>query len=155
MSKTPKPNQFSSENQPPKGRGKSFKNKLLETVREEALLDVPSSASKERAEQAVLAHMARRAFDPDDGASGMLLKTIFDKAYTSLKAVMPTVEFEYEVSECPVERANQIILAASKGQLPPDVAAIFLQAVKAASDIEVNTELKNRIEKLEAMINGA
>lgn len=147
--------QFSSENQPKKGRGKSFKNRLLETVREEGLLNVPRSASKETAERAVLAHMAKRAFDAEDQASATLLKTLFDKAYTSLKAVMPSVEFEYESHECPVERANQIILAASKGQIPPDVAAIFLQAVKAASDIEVNTELKNRIEKLEKLIDGA
>ncbi len=145
---------FSKEHQPNK-RGKAFKTKLLETIRSESLLDVSKAASYETVEKAYLSHLAKRAFDVEDQSSGTLLKELLSKSYASIKAVMPDIEFDYEISKSPVDQVNQIIYAASKGQIPPDIASIFIQSIKAASDIEINTELKNRIEKLEALVNGA
>ena len=145
--------QFSSENQPSK-RGRTFKTKLLETIRQESLLSLSKDASDKKAERVFLAHVAKRAFDDKDPSSNALLRELLNKSYASIKAVMPDVEFDYNVGDSPVEQVNQIILAASKGQVPPDVAAIFIQSLKHASDIEANTELKERIERLEAIING-
>ena len=134
-------------------RGKSFKNKLLDTIRENALLEVGENATKQEVEKAYLKHVAERAFDKEEQGSGVLLKELLNKSYPSIKAVMPEFTFDYEVTESPVDQVNQIIFAASQGKIPPDVVIIFLQAVKAATDIEVATELKERIEKLEALLN--
>ena len=134
-------------------RGKSFKNKLLDTIRENALLEVGENATKQEVEKAYLKHVAERAFDREEQGSSVLLKELLNKSYPSIKAVMPEFTFDYEVTESPVDQVNQIILAASQGKIPPDVVIIFLQAVKAATDIEVATELKERIEKLEALLN--
>ncbi|MCK5610842.1 hypothetical protein KAR91_53710 [Candidatus Pacearchaeota archaeon] len=135
-------------------RGKSFKNKLLDTIKEYALLDVGPKASKQEIEKAYLKHTATRAFDATEQGSGVLLKELLNKSYPSMKAVMPEFEFDYELTNSPTEQVNQIIKAASDGKIPPDVATIFLQAVKAATDIEVATELRERMEKLEGMINA-
>lgn len=142
---------FSSDRQPAK-RGKSFKNKLLEVIRDEALLGVESADLKKQ-EQAYLRHFAARAFDSDDMASGTLLKELINKSYPSLKSVMPNVEFDFEPAEDVTTQVNQIIKATSQGLIPPDVASIFLGAVKAAYDIEASTALKERIEALESLAN--
>jgi hypothetical protein len=146
--------QFSKENPSANTRGKTFLTKLLETVKNESLLGVGSNASKETCEQAYLKHLAVRAFDVDDQGSATLLKSLLDKSYSSIKPTMPLVEFDYDHSHNPAEQVNQIIKAASEGQIAPDVAAIFLQAVKNAVDIEESTELKARIEKLEDALNA-
>jgi len=111
-----------------------------------------SKAGKSK-KKAYLKHVAERAFDKEEQGSGVLLKELLNKSYPSIKAVMPEFTFDYEVTESPVDQVNQIIFAASQGKIPPDVVIIFLQAVKAATDIEVATELKERIEKLEALLN--
>jgi hypothetical protein len=42
----------------------------------------------------------------------------------------------------------------SNGIIPPDVGALFIASIKSMVDIEENTDLKERIEKLEALLNG-
>lgn len=136
------------------GRGRSFKNKLLDAIKEESLLECDSKTDPREVEKKYLAHLSRRAFDPGDSASGTLLKELLHKSYPSIKAVMPEFQFDYKITESPVDQVNQIISASSKGEIPPDVASIFIQSIKAAHDIEATTELKERIEKLEAIINA-
>lgn len=144
---------FTSERQP-KSRGRPLLYKLLDTIRDESLLKVGAGASRAECERAYLKHLAVRAFDSEDQSSGTLLKSLLDKTYSSVKATMAPVEFEYDHTVNPTAQVNQIIHAASVGDIPPDVAAIFLQAVKNAVDIEESTELKMRIEALEKSING-
>jgi hypothetical protein len=137
-----------------KPRGKSFKNKLLDTIAAQSLLNVKKGATKEEIEQAYLSHAAGRAFDPDDAASPTLLKTLLDKSYAGIKSTMPTFNFEFDADSEPMEQANQIIKAASDGMIPPDIAVIFIQCIKSCSDIEEFTELKARIEALEKALSG-
>ena len=145
--------QFSSDNQP-KGRGRSTKTLLFEAIREESLIGLKKDSTKEDAEKAYLTHIARRAFDSEDQASATLLSKLLDKTYSSIKATMPTYEFEFTPDAKPLDKVTQIMTASSEGQIPPDVAAIFVQCIKACVDIEEFTDLKERLEKLEAMING-
>ena len=148
-----KDTQFTKENQP-KGRGRSFKAKLIETIRQESLLETSPGSSPETVEQAFLSHISKRAFDKDDQASPTLLKELLSKAYSSLKATMPVVQFTFDANGTPAEQVTQLMEAASNGVLPPDVAATFVHAVKAAVDIEAATDLKHRIEQLEEMLNA-
>ena len=142
-----------TESKQPGVRGRSFKNKLLDTIREESLLECSPTTGKERTEQAFLKHLATRAFDTDDNNSATLLKELLSKSYASVKSTLPQFEFDFNAEASPVTQVNQLIAASSRGHIPADVAAIFIQSVKDATTIEVNTELKERIEKLEAMIN--
>ena len=143
---------FSSENQP-KGRGMSFKNKLLEVIRDNSLLGVGVNESKERAEQAYLKHLAKRAFDPDDDHSHILLKELLSKSYPSLKPTMDTFDFKLNENSTPAEKAEALIMAISTGDIPPDVGSMLIQAAKNMVDIELATDLKERIEAIEAKLN--
>ena len=140
------------ENKPP--RGKSFKNKLLDTIAAQSLLNVKKGATRAEVEQAYLNHAATRAFDTEDAASPTLLKTLLDKSYAGIKSTMPMFNFDFDVDSKPMEQANQIIKASSEGMIPPDVATIFIQCIKNCSDIEEFTELKSRIEALERALTG-
>ncbi len=67
------------------------------------------------------------------------------------KSVMPYVDFSFKSKSSPTERVGQIIDAAASSKIPPDIAVLFIQAVKYACDIEESTELKDRIEALEEL----
>jgi len=135
-----------------RGRGKSFKNRLFEAIKGSSLIGMAKDSSDEDVEAAYLAHFAERAFDTEDAASPTLLKTLIDKSYPSIKSIMPTVDFEFDTDSEPMEQANQIIAAASSGQIPADIAVIFVQCIKNCIDIEEYTDLKDRIEKIEASL---
>jgi hypothetical protein len=129
-------------------RGRSFKNKLLDVIRNESLLEL-DGASPETAENAYLKHLATRAFDSDDPASPTLLKELLNKSYPGLKATMPDVTFTLPDDASPVEKAEAILKAVSDGDIPPDVGALLIQAAKHTIDIEMATELKERMKKIE------
>ena len=139
---------FTTENQP-KGRGRSFKNKLLDVIRNEGLLDVSPTAGNDTAENAYLKHLAERAFDSEDPASATLLKELLSKSYPGLKATMPNIEFDLPPDSTPIQKANAILEAVSTSVIPPDVGALLIQAAKYTIDIEMGTEMKDRIEKIE------
>lgn len=148
-----KKNTFSSENQPDNKarRGKSFKNKLLDVIREESLLDVKKGASNEVAEKAYITHLAKRAFDSEDPQSHILLKETLAKSYPSLKSALPAINFDLPDDASPMQKADAVFNAIATGSIPPDVGAMLISAAKSTIDIEIGTELKDRIEKLEAM----
>lgn len=132
-------------------RGKAFKTKLLEAVEKGALLTIAEGQSYE---EAYLSHIATRAFDKKDKGSAILLKEIFGKSYPSMKPTYPAVEFDFDPETSPANQVGQILDAASKGFLPPDIARTFIDAIKSAVDIESATDLKNRIEAIEELLNG-
>lgn len=131
------------------GRGKSFKNKLLEVIRAESLINATPETTKEEAEKLYLTHVAMRAFDSTDNASGTLLKELLNKSYPTLKSTMPTVDFEFNKNAKPVDQASQILKAASDGIIAPDVAQIFISSIAAMMKIEEVTEIANRLSEIE------
>ena len=136
-----------------RGRARSFKSKILHVIQKESLLSLPEGADKDQAEYAFLEHLAVRAFTDNDQASAAILRDMLGKMYPTLKATCPEVEFDLPEDANPAQKANFILQAISKGQIPPDVGAALISAAKDAVVIETNTELKERIEKLEAMLN--
>ncbi len=135
-------------------RGLSFKNKLLNSIREQSLLELGPESTKEDAEKAFLAHTAARAFDSTDSSSATLLKEILCKSYASIKPTLPPMVFDFSRTEHPAEQVGQIIHAASQGHIPADVASIFIQAIKNQTDIQLATDVKERLEVLEAALRG-
>lgn len=139
---------FTSDNQP-KGRGKSAKTKLWDAIREEALLDCSEKDDNVKVEARFLAHVVKRAVDSEDNASGTLLKTLMDKHYASVKATMPTVNFEFDPNETHANQAAQIMSAVASGDVPPDVASMFVGSIASMLKISEVTDLEDRIKALE------
>ncbi len=149
----PRNGRFGPDYQPENRRHKSFKTLLLQTLKEQALVECGEDATRDEMELAFIGSIARRAYDLKDPSSGMLLKEMLVRAYPALKPTMPLIEFEFDRSGSVGEQVAQILQAASSNQVPPDVANIFVQTLKAAIDIEAATDLKARIEHLESVLN--
>jgi len=83
-----------------------------------------------------------------------LLTLVINRIEPPLKAVSPMVEFKFRKGAKPHEQAEDIMVAVSEGVVPPDVGQMFVASIKSMIDIEEYTALKDRIEKLEAVLNG-
>ena len=130
---------FSAKNQP-KGRGKSERTKILEALKRNG-----------KTESGFYDTLIERALDPDDTFA---LREVLNRFSPLKKSVMPDVEFNFNAKGTPVEQVSQLLDAVSNGDIPPDVASMLINSIKGAIEIEVNTELKGRIEKLEDMLNA-
>lgn len=142
--------EFTSNNQPDsgrRGRGKAFKTKLFEAMKAKALLNATEDMSLEDVEQLFVNHLAFEAMKEDGDM--YLLKDLMNRSFPPLKPTMDTVNFELKEDSSPAEKAQAILMAASRGELPPDVGDMLIRASKAALDIEALTELKDRILALE------
>jgi len=137
-----------------KPRGRSKRNIILEAIRSASLLNASKDATNEETEQLFFGHIAQRACNPEDQSSGMLLKLLTDKGWSSLKQTSELVNFDFDEGALPHIQATQVLKAASDGIIPPDIANTFISAIKSMIDIEEYTALKDRIEKLEAVLNG-
>ena len=146
-----KDTQFSTDNQP-KGRGKSFKTILLESIRAESQLDTNPESTKPEAEAAFIKHLSDRAFDKEDTASGTLLKELLSKAYGSIKATMPNMEFDFDEDGSPTQQASQVLKASADGIIPPDVAQIFISSIASMMKIDEVTELSRRLKEIEDLL---
>ena len=96
-------------------------------------------------------HAVNLALDNKHSQSGHYFKLIAERLYPVAKSTLPTVDFEFDEKASPAEQAKQITRAASKGEIPIDIAALFLSNIKAAVAVEEFTDLKKRIEELEKL----
>ena len=73
----------------------------------------------------------------------------------ALSAIDDLSDADPQTQEFPaVSAPPQVMSAAAKGLIPPDIANTFIQSIKSMIDIEEYTDLKDRIEKIEAALNG-
>lgn len=131
---------FSSDYQPANKKGKSERTKILEALKR-----------KGETEDGFYDLLVERALDPEDTFA---LREVLSRFSPTKKAVMPELDFKFDKDGTPVDQVSQILDAVSNGEVPPDVASMLIASVKAAVDIEVNTEIKARIEKLESLMNA-
>lgn len=144
--------QFGTDKQPNKRRGKAFKTKLFEAIREKALLEASPDASNDDVEQLFIQHLAVQAMSEDN--IGML-RELMNKSYPPLKPTMDAFSFDLPEDSSPSQKAQAILVAVSNGDLPPDVGSMLITASKAALDIDVMTDLKERIEALEKLYESS
>ena len=135
-------------------RGKAFKTLLLEVLREESMLELKNKSTKDEANKAFIKHIANRALNIEDPNSAMLLKELITKSYPSLKPTLDKITFDFRVDGTDLQKANDVLNAISSGTIPPDVGVLIMSVIKDNSVIEANTILTERIEKLEATLNG-
>jgi hypothetical protein len=132
---------FTSDKQPKRTpRGKSEKTKFIDALKR-----------KSRTEDQFYELCIERAFDPDDNFA---FKEILARLSPLAKAVAPTINFDFPDNAKPHIQAEAVMRGISEGIIPPDLGAQFISSIKAMVDIEENTDLKERIEKLEALLNG-
>jgi hypothetical protein len=131
------------------GRGKSFKNKLLTVIKENSLIGASPKITDDRAETLYITHFAQRAFDKEDLASSALAKELLSKSYPSLKSTMPFVEFDFDAKTTPSKQASQILDAAAKGIIAPDIAQIFLSSIASLMKIDEITIIADRLTAIE------
>lgn len=136
------------------GRGMSNKNRVLEGILASGLAGLSSNATRDDAEIAFFKNIADRAFDSEDKDSGMLLRFLGDKAYSSMKPTLGRVEFEFDVKASPSKQASQVMSAAASGEIAPDIANMFVSSIASMLKIDEVTELQKRIEALEKVMNA-
>lgn len=132
---------FSKDKQPTKRRGKAQRTMLIEALKEAG-----------HTEEGFYRVMLERALNPEDQASSQLMKEVLARLYPASKPTLPIVEFELN-GETPIDRVRQIEKAISDGSIPADVAKIMVDIIKSSIEIEKITELAERIENIERMLN--
>lgn len=135
-------------------RGRTKRNVILDAIRDAAILEVKDDATRDDIEQAFYKHVAIRALNPDDASSAMLTKTIIERMLPPIKPSSERVYFEFDLTLPPAKKADQIIKAASKGNLPPDIAKIFIDVITSRMKIEEASEVKDKLEKLELFVRS-
>lgn len=135
-------------------RGKSNKTRILDAIRKQAMLGLSTGATRDEAEEVFFRHIAERAFMGEhDKDSGTLLKLLADKGWASMKPVMGCVEFDFNPEATPADQARQVLKAVSEGAIPPDIGNQFVQNIASMLKVEEVTELRERLEKIEAMLD--
>lgn len=137
-----------------KPRGKSRKNVVLEALKAKGVLGLRANSTNEKAEAAFFGEIVNVALKVEDNNRGMCLKLLADKGWASVKPSSELVTFDFDKDAAPHIQAAQVMGAVSQGQIPPDIAYTFVQSIKAMIDIEEHTELKERIKRLEEILNG-
>lgn len=136
----------------PRGRGK--RALILEAIKEASLMEATPESSNDDVEKLFFKHIAIQASNPGSDHFGMCLKILADKGWSSVKPSMDHVEFEFDESASPSAQAAQVMKAASKGDIAPDVAKMFIDSISSMLKIAEVTELQDRINALEAAMNG-
>jgi len=93
--------------------------------------------------------MVKKAMDEDDQ---FMLKEVMLRLSPIPKAVAPLVEFEFPNDASFSEQAGAVLDAIARGIIPADIGSMFVTTIKSAIDIEEFTELKDRIEGIEASL---
>ena len=128
--------EFTAERQPEKRRPRGPDKRTL-------LLNAIQAAGKD--EQGFYDHLVLEALSGDT----ILLKEVFGRLHQPYKPTSAPVEFEFDTST-PGTQVTSIMSAAASGEVPPDIAMMFASMVKASVEIEAATDLKRRLEELEA-----
>ncbi len=145
---------FSTDNQPQNKRGLSTKTLILNAIKRKMLIELPDNASNIEIEEALLAHIAQRALDPDDNNSGMLLKLLSEKAWGNIKPTSELVTFDFDITLKPIQQAHQVMDAVANGHINIELAQNFVNIINTTINIQEVTELEERLSKLESALNS-
>lgn len=119
-------------------RGKGWKAKIIEALErqgktEEDLIDVLLTNAISRSDE-------------------YAMREILSRLAPVPKSVMPAVEFFFPTNGTPVEKMDAIIRAVANGDLPSDIASTLAGIIKTSLEVMETTELVERMEKLEAIV---
>lgn len=132
------------------GRGKSFRTRALNALREKSLLGLKEGATRCDAEQAFVELLVDKAISPEDGEDQKFwLNILISRGWAPLKQTSEPIVIEgFPESGSLLDKANAIVNAVAAGLMPVEIGASFVTALKATIDIETSTELKDQVEEL-------
>jgi hypothetical protein len=136
------------------GRGPSKRTLILDAIKKQSIEGLPDNATRAQVESAWFEHLLSVALDNKNKDSGLCMRLITERGWSAVKPSAECIEFEFDPSLPPTEQASQVMAAVAGGHVPPDLGITFISGIRSMIDIEANTELKERIDRLEAMLNG-
>ena len=137
--------EFTSVKQP-KGRGKSKKTLMLDAIKAEC-----------KSEEEFLKGVVRAAIGDPEGQippNAQLMTLVLNRIEPPLKSVLPVMEFNFPIDGTAVDKSLAVVDAISKGEVPVDIGQTVIGIIKDSVIIEEATDLKERIAKLEGLIDG-
>lgn len=132
---------FTSENQPKgerKVRGRDKRTLIIEAL-----------MRQNESEESFYDMLVTRAFNPDDNFAA---KEILLRLHPLKKAVLPLVNFDFDPKSSPKDQASQVLEAAAKGEVFPDIAVIFINAISSMLKIEEVTEIRKELDQIKEML---
>ena len=145
--KQPKP-----ENRKP--RGKSKRTLMLDAIRQYCGTKDKPGNEMDYLIAVIKASLGDPMTDPPLPPNPALMSIVMNRIEPPLKSTSPLVEFEFSAKATPSEQASQVLTAAAKGEIPPDIAHTFVSAIASMLKIDEVTELQKRIEALEKVMNA-
>jgi hypothetical protein len=113
------------------------------------------NALKERGvdEQGFVALLVSKALD-GEGNNGVYISELLKRYAPVTKATLEPVDIaNFPQDGTPLQKAEAVYNAMAAGEIPPDVGQIFIDSISKLLAIEEITELKTRLDKLEAIVN--
>ena len=136
------------------GRGLSNKNRILEAMRQESFEGLTNKSTKDECEIAYFKCIVKKAANIEDKDSGMMLRLLGDKGWSSMKPTLGNVEFEFDGEASPSKQAAQVMSAAANGTLAPDIANMFVSSIASMLKIEEVTALRDEVDEIKAILKA-
>lgn len=147
---------FDKDNQPENRtpRGKSKKTLMLDAIRQQCGTKDKPGDEMDYLVKVVEASLGDPLADPPQLPNPALMAIVMNRIEPPLKSTSPMVEFEFNVESSPSDQASQVMAAAAKGTIPPDIANLFVSSIASMLKIDEVTELQRRIDALEKVMNA-
>lgn len=126
---------FDKDKQPTKRRGKSERNKILDSFKRLS-----------RTEDEFYDLLTEKAFNPEDQFS---FKELLNRMSPIPKAVAPTYQFEFDEKGKSHEQAAQVLKAMADGLIPSDIGKEFIVAISSKLNIQEKTDFEERLKAIE------
>ncbi len=148
---------FDSEYQPANRRTRNKLTLVLEAIKSEKLLGTDDTTSREDAEKAVFAYLAKAAFMPTTEQavlSNTCMTALLKKAWPDSKPTNDPVTFKFDKDLPPAENADAIMTSVACGDIAPDIGALLISMIKDTIQISESTELIKRLDMLEEALKA-
>ena len=131
---------FSSDNQPPNKRGKDKRKLLVEALER-----------KGYTEETLYDTIVDMAITGRDTA---MMKELIVRFSPLPKPVAPVFEVDFPDDGTPVEKIDAVIRGIANGIIPADIGKMFAEVIKTGLDVAEVTELAQRLERLEKLLEA-
>ena len=135
---------FSKDYQPPNEHKRlpKFRARMIEALKEKGV-----------DEQGFVALLVDKALS-GEGNNGVYVSELLKRYAPVTKATLEPVDIaNFPQDGTPLQKAEAVYNAMAAGEIPPDVGQIFIDLISKLLAIEEITELKARLDKLEAIVN--
>lgn len=137
-----------------KPRGKGRRNVILEAMKSTGVFGASEDDTVDEAEQKYWQHICDISVKDDHPDRQMYSKILSDKVAPTFKPSLERVKFDLDTTKSSSDQSTQILNAIAVGEIPADVGKMLIDAIANIVKIDEYTELKDRIDNLEGVLNG-